>query len=297
MTYREKIAAAAQQIIDFDYTIYGSTIEEQTEFRKQLNIDICRHYLMREIGYETLELWKIMLEERLSLIMPRYKQMYDTTLFTLDINNPYHMITTHNENGKDSLDGNRSSTDDITENSNDNTIISSTDTTENSIHETSDNTSKITASNNNKVVSEGTSNSVKNSDNIHSDFPQVEIANDYASTEDVLKEDINNTDNNTQTTTGSNTQNTTGNNTLDHSDTGTSNRDGKSDNTHSSTSNHKFGEEEKEIRDRIMNYLHDVKGRTDNMQILNAIEKWRELIVNINEMIINELTDLFMLVY
>lgn len=297
LSYRDKITAAAQQIIDFPYPIYGSTAEEQTAFRTQLNSDICRHYLMREIGYETYELWKIMLEERLTLIMPRYQQLYNTTLFNLDIHNPYHLVTTHTEKDDINTNGKRYSTDDITTQNTQNETLKSTDTGTSTNTESTTNNSTVTATTNSKVVDDESTTSTKNSDIYHSDFPQVQISLDYASSEDKGNEDITSNRDGTQTTTGNTSQTTKGDGTLDSTSNNTNSREGSTDITSNGTDNHVFNGTESEIRNRINDYVHDIKGHTDNMEILTAVEKWRDLIININERIIDELTDLFMLVF
>lgn len=43
---------------------------------KDLCTKIIKHYYMREIGFETIELWKMKLDEKLNLIMPFYNQLY-----------------------------------------------------------------------------------------------------------------------------------------------------------------------------------------------------------------------------
>lgn len=252
---------------------------------------------MREIGYETYELWKVMLEERLTLIMPRYQQLYQTTLFTLDIENPYHMITTHTEKDNINVDGSRETSDTASGNSTTKETSQGTDDLSNSVTENTTNNNTVTGSNNTKIVDSGTSNSTKNADSIHSDFPQVAITQDYASTEDKATESIDNTTNSTSTTTGSTSQETKGEGSFTSSNTGSNTHDNTVDSTTDTSNTSSFNATDKEVRDRIMDYLHDVKGRADNMQILDSIAKWRDLIININEMIIDELTDLFMLIY
>lgn len=45
---------------------------------------ILMHYLTREIGFETVALWKIKIRSKLREILPYYKELYKTTLYEFD---------------------------------------------------------------------------------------------------------------------------------------------------------------------------------------------------------------------
>ena len=73
----ERIKIALPYIFDFDYPIWeGGLIKFETDF--------IRHFYMREIGFETLGLFKLRLEEKLNLIMPYYVDLYQTTQNNID---------------------------------------------------------------------------------------------------------------------------------------------------------------------------------------------------------------------
>lgn len=245
-----------------DYPCYGLTSEEQAAMRTTLNQMIVRHYLMREIGYETYELWQIMMETKLMEIMPYYQELYKTTLFELDLDNPYHMVTEHTEEGNDQRQ--------IGRNGDSNTEANATvgEKTDSSV-ETSEN-----------VTASGEENNKTTSKNAHSDFPQASFSNgDYASWAEEGSGSSDTDTSSTSKTSGSET--TDANRNVTSSDTSTGSwKDYSQDN----------GED-------FMHYLHDVKGHTNNKEILDAIEKWRDLIININEMIIKELENMFILLY
>ena len=71
-TMREKIATTVPYIFDFPYPIW------KEEYKRTLETKILMHYFNREICSETLGLWKLMLEERMNLIMPYYIDLYKT---------------------------------------------------------------------------------------------------------------------------------------------------------------------------------------------------------------------------
>lgn len=64
------ITTAAPLIFDFDFPIFDEA------YRLPLEKTILRHYYTREIGEETVGLWKLRLWDRLSLIMPYYNKLY-----------------------------------------------------------------------------------------------------------------------------------------------------------------------------------------------------------------------------
>lgn len=68
----EIIAKAAPIVFNFDWPIFDEA------YRLGLEEKILRHYYTREIGEETVGLWKLRLEDRLNLIMPKYNQLYES---------------------------------------------------------------------------------------------------------------------------------------------------------------------------------------------------------------------------
>lgn len=67
-------------VFDFDYDFYS---EEGKPNFEQLFKD---YYRFHEIGFETVERFQHNLKSRLNLIMPYYKQLYQTELASKDIN-------------------------------------------------------------------------------------------------------------------------------------------------------------------------------------------------------------------
>lgn len=50
-------------------------------YRSVLNAKILKHFYTREIGYETYGLWKLKLNTKMQEIMPYYNEVYKTTLY------------------------------------------------------------------------------------------------------------------------------------------------------------------------------------------------------------------------
>jgi len=57
---------------------------ETSEHRKELYKKILGHYYTREIGYETVGLWKQKLNQKMMEIMPYYNQLYESELIEFD---------------------------------------------------------------------------------------------------------------------------------------------------------------------------------------------------------------------
>ena len=68
------ISQSRGKIFDFNYPIYDEA------YRSVLETKILKHYYFREIGEETVALWKLRLDMRLNEIMPYYNQLYNSTL-------------------------------------------------------------------------------------------------------------------------------------------------------------------------------------------------------------------------
>lgn len=72
---------AIPKIFDFDFPIFDEN------YRSVLERKILKHFYTREIGEETVGLWKFRLNTRLNEIMPYYNQLYKSEL--LDVNPLY----------------------------------------------------------------------------------------------------------------------------------------------------------------------------------------------------------------
>ena len=68
------IANSRAKIFDFSYPIYDES------YRNVLETKILKHYYTREIGLETVGLWKLKLNTKMNEIMPYYNQLYKSAL-------------------------------------------------------------------------------------------------------------------------------------------------------------------------------------------------------------------------
>jgi len=89
------IGDALPKIFDFDFPIFDEN------YREVLERKIIKHFYTREIGFETVGLWKLKLNTKLNEIMPYYNQLYNSTL--LEFNPLYSVNKTIHRGGDGKL--------------------------------------------------------------------------------------------------------------------------------------------------------------------------------------------------
>lgn len=89
----EIITAARPSVFDFDYTLFDA------EYKSVLETKILRHFYTREIGFETIGLWKLKLRTKLIEILPYYNQLYNSELIEFNPLYDVDLTTDHLRNG------------------------------------------------------------------------------------------------------------------------------------------------------------------------------------------------------
>lgn len=95
-------------VFDMDYPIFDEA------YRRVLERKILLQYYTREIGQETIALFKLHLANRLNLIMPYYNQLYLSELVKYDPLHNFDYWETHDGHGTENFDGSTSGTEDTT---------------------------------------------------------------------------------------------------------------------------------------------------------------------------------------
>lgn len=250
------IKNSLHQIFNFDFPIFDE------KYRTVLETKILRHYYTREIGFETVGLWKLKLNTKLNEIMPLYNQFYKSEL--LQFNPLYDVDTTRQhtstENGKRITDTLNTTNLDET--------VSNTQNISTTLKNTSDYTDNATVSDDGQNIKR------------HSDTPQGALtdllSNKYMSDADVV-------DNNNTTTTN---------------DKSTSNQNG---NTNSDTTAKKTTDSTNTLNGKVNmditnteDYIETVTGKQGTGSYSDLLLKFRETFLNIDMLIIDELEELFM---
>lgn len=167
------IKQAAPLIFDFDFPIFDES------YRKPLEEKIIRHFYTREIGVETVGLWKFRLQTLMNELMPYYNLMYKTTLLEF---NPFYdteLTTTNNgtKQGTTTTDGTNNGSKEIKDNVNGSENYSNNETIRKSgsSSDTTDDSSSTTTSGSTTSKANGSTNKTRTDYDLYSQTPQGAI--------------------------------------------------------------------------------------------------------------------------
>lgn len=76
---RELPSKYHDKLFDFDYPLTNNLNKDDFEIR------IIKHFLLRRIGFETIQVFQIYLEDKLNTIMPLYNQMIDNIYYNSNL--------------------------------------------------------------------------------------------------------------------------------------------------------------------------------------------------------------------
>lgn len=280
------ISKSRKKVFDFDYPIFDES------YRSVLESKILRHYYTREIGLETVGLWKLKLNAKMNEIMPYYNKLYESEL--LKFNPLYDVDLTTTHEGEDVGDKNT-----VTDFDGNRNLVSTDDENRNQEYsETITNVGDFQTD----VTHDGTNHNVHSDNewNLFSDTPQGGI-NGIENAYDNLP------DNAYLTDARNIRKNGTSDDTIHYTD--------NTDNTHRDTTN-KVGEMNEEI-DRVKNtnevtdnnenkdehytntkeWVQKVVGKTGGPSYSKFLMEFRETFLNIDMMIIKDLRELFFLLW
>ena len=260
---KQIIAAAIPKVFDFDFPIFDEN------YRNVLETKILRHYYTREIGLETVGLWKLKLETKLNEIMPFYNQLYKSEL--LEFNPFYDVDLTRDHKLTREETATQKGTVNTTEDSNTNEST------------TQDTTSDSTINNTTGSTSEENATGTKTHYDKYSDTPQGSLQNVQNDTYLTNARMINDNDTQTGKTTVNGTDESKGNTTSNtNAETSSETR---RDVDVNSTNNRDLN--------TLDDYLEHVKGKNGGASYSALLKEFRETFLNIDMMIIDELAELF----
>lgn len=164
------ISKARTKLFSFNYPIFDNAYKEHLESL------ICLHFYRREIGFETVGLFKLYLEQKMREIMPFYNQLYKSEL--LEFNPFYDVDLTRDHQLKHNAEENSinksSSNSDSTEGFNSTTTGKSSDNTNQGV--SSRDESKSNTKNNSSAKNSSNATSTSNNKQRYSDTPQGSIS-------------------------------------------------------------------------------------------------------------------------
>lgn len=239
--YKTVIERARTKIFDFDFPIYKES------YRSVLETKILKHYYTREIGLETVGLWKLNLDRKLNEIMPYYNQLYESADFKF---NPFHDVDVTIDRDIDRTH---------------------TDNTDRDLNRNGESISNTSGTNNTNGY--GTSHTDTGEWNMYSDTPQGSLAR------------IDVVENMYLTNATHDTIDTDGNT--------TSNINGRYDDNNKTNTKENVKEDVAQNGNSTEDYLEHIFGKRGGMTYSKMWQEYREALINIDLMIIEELSDLF----
>lgn len=267
----EVIKNCLPKVFDFNFPIFDES------YRSVLETKILRHYYTREIGLETVGLWKLKLSTKLNEIMPYYNKLYKSEL--IEFNPLYDVELTRERKieGKGTKD---------TENSENRSGSNNTETTQN-------NDSTVKETGGDKSTTNGTANGTQNQNtngngtNMYSDTPQGAIT-DLQAGRYLTNATI---DSATNTFAGASSDTTT--QTTENTNNSTVDSSGSVAGTTESDFNSKMDGFSNTTLSNTEDYLERVIGSNGGENFSKRLNDYRSTFINIDMMVINELEDLF----
>ncbi len=262
-------------------------------YRKVLCSKILKHYYLREIGCETVGMWIYWMNTKLEEIMPYYNQLYKSAELEFS---PFDDVN-YTKTGNRNADGTKNSSG---ENKN-NTTTSNTDKITNTHKDKSTTTKSGTDETNANSSTTFTANQTTDRSgtdyNLYSDTPQGSLTGVENQTYLTDARKITNTGKDTAVNTSKSTAGDT--TTTNTSEDTTSNRDTTEtiDKTSSGTANVTGSSKNEEINATSENYTEIIKGKTSSASYSKMLEEFRETLLNIDVMVIDEFSELFMLLW
>lgn len=260
------------KVIDFNYPLFDET------YRAVLNKKILEHFYTREIGFETVGLWKQKLRARMNEIMPYYNKLYRSEL--LNFNPLYDVDYTTKRDGSVDKTESRNRLNNVKENE-------STDTV-NTQQLDGNSAGHSSGYSDNESFNSGANLGTKNTEDRYSDTPQGGLTgirdNNYLTNATLDAGDEGQNAIAIANGSESNGQDTNGNTHSSQTDIGNGERErNKEDNTN-----------ENSVGNTLEDYLEHVSGKRGSVTYSKMIMEFRDSFLNIDMMIINELNSLFM---
>lgn len=289
------IIQSAPKIFNFDFPIFDE------EYRLPLEVKILRTYYTREICEETVGLWKLRLQTKLCNIMPYYNQLYKSALLEFDVftdvdytevndgsthDNLQKIINFQNLGGVDTNTYRKNGKEKSTTNYNGGTTNTTNyEGAEKDVSTTSGSTTKTPPT---KITTKSDTPQGGLNGFISEDYLTTAQKESYTSNEIETYNDItNNSEKSFKNRKDINTQQYNNRN-----DVGTLEFENRSDVVTQEKLSKNKTDENNDNWHKNDNTL-TVKGKRNNLTYAEMLQKYRETFMNIDKMIIDELSDLF----
>lgn len=258
MELRTLIETYHTDIFDFDYAFYSDNVNEKKAF-EELFIN---HFYYHEIGCETYSRWHHLLKAKLQLIMPYYEQLYQTEWKRV---------------GKD--------------------MMNSKDLTETTIHTLTSNqlgTQAQQGSSESSSQSEGSG--VETSESNAQSSGSGESSNNSTDLESALENGVPQVHLETDLTrkAQSDSTSTTSTNATTQSELNATSSSQATTSNHATNESSLTNQQQNQLEEKT---TFNSKGNIGIQTPAYAITEWRKVIINLNQMIIEDLSSLFIQIY
>lgn len=282
----DTISKAREKIFDFDYPLFDDS------YKPVIETKILKHYYTREIGLETYGLWKLKLNTKLNEIMPYYNELYKSSLYEF---NPFWDVNkTVEHSGTDTGDK------DVVTDFDGNKIVNSTENEEKNKDYSEDNTN-VGSYETDVTHSETRHNEHEDDEwNLFSDTPQggiTGIENAYDGVADNAY--LTDARNIKQEGSADDTINYVDNTDNSHTDT-----DQKTGQVGEENERVKYIgesvdnlESKNEVFTNTKDYVQHIYGKQGHGSYSKLLKEFRETFLNIDMMVIDELKNLFFLLW
>lgn len=295
----EIIAKSAPLIFDFDYPIFD------IDYKIPLEKKIIRHFYLREIGFETLGIWKLKLNDKLNEIMPYFNQLYESELLKFNPLIDVDVKTTSNTADTGSTDFSQTDTKNTSDTETKKDVFSSTEHSafDSSKSGSTSGQSSSDSTNDGTVTDTSTSSKTYDDNDDYSDTPQGTVGNlnnltyltnarhkhgdssDTTSSKGTSKSTLSNKATSKDTT--SNTEQSTNDKTFNSTDSVDSSRKGSASSDVSSNT----------ATSNTQDFVENIIGKRGGQTYSAMLNEFRQTFLNIDKMILDELSDLFMTIY
>lgn len=295
-----KVDYARSVIFSFSYDYYGDASDKQS-----LEKHILKSYFTREICCDSVARWMLFLSDRMHDIMPKYKAIYDAQVRLLAKNylEPYGYTETKQGTIDTSKDNSKTYASEYgSQISKQDSGNESNETSRELNAETSGSSTSASSGNNDTITTtEGTDNIDTASDSKYSDTPQALAQSnlDYLSnmtkatgnTDETYDSNVASSNTNQSNTESSDSSSNSTKESLSNSNTSLN----KSESNEKTTDESNLSEMGKELK--AEDYTKILKGNLGKYSDAELFQQYKDVVVNIEQMISNELKDLFYLVY
>lgn len=297
------ISQARPLIFDFNYPIWD------VAYKPVLETKIIENFYFREICDVPVARWKMMLRQKLNKIMPYYNQLYFST--TLEYN-PLYTVDYQHDSKRDTDTNAAASTDstiDTTSNgtSNSNGTSSSSGTSDSNSSSTTSTNGTTTGNTTDDTTTDATAaNSVTGKTTTrNSDTPQgtlVNLENNTYMTSAQIADTTQDTDSSSNSTVASKGTSSTEQNSSTVGDVvekGQTTANGTTEDTTTTTNKgNETGKQSSNSNSSVDDtFSEHIFGKNNSQSYPSLIMEYRDTIVNIDAMILDELEELFFLLY